>query len=86
MTIDAYRDQIKLELTGYILDLELDDATLDRIIANSLREIQRYICSTNIITIPYKDCIDLSDESNTNNQKIKVSSVSRVYRSTGYGS
>lgn len=86
MNLDAYRDQIKLELTGYMLDLEIDDSILDKIIANSLREIQRYICSTNIITIPYKSCIDLSNKEDTNNIPIKVSSVSRVYRSMGYSS
>lgn len=84
MTLDAYRDQIRLELTGYILDLEIDDSTLNKIIQNSLREIQRYICSTNIITIPFTQCIDLSDEKQTNNQKIKVSSVARVYRADGF--
>ena len=42
----AYRDEIKLLLTGNILDLELDDATLDKIINSALREIQRYISSS----------------------------------------
>lgn len=86
MTIDAYKDQIELELTGYILDLELEDTILYKIIADSLREIQRYICSTSIITIPYKSCIDLSNPEHTNNIPIKVSSVSRVFRSMGYSS
>lgn len=84
MTIDEYRDEIRLKLTGYLLEMELDDPTLDKIIKAALREVQRYICSTNIITIPYKKCIDLSNKENTNGVQIKVNSVSRVYRTQGY--
>jgi hypothetical protein len=35
-------DEIKLELTGGILDLELEDVTIEMIIRKALREIQRY--------------------------------------------
>lgn len=76
MTLEAYRDEIRLKLTGGVLDLEIDDATLDRIIASAFREIQRYIDSTVLITIPYKPCLDLT--------QYKVSSVSRVFRAEGY--
>lgn len=84
MTIDQYRDEIRLKLTGYLIEMEIDDPTLDRIIKSALREVQRYICDTNFITIPYKKCIDLSNKENTNNVQIKVNSVSRVYRTEGY--
>lgn len=83
MDLLAIREEIKLKLTGYVLELELDDATIDRIIQSALREIQRYICSTMLITIPYKKCIDLSNPENTNGHQLKVSSVSRVFRSEG---
>lgn len=76
MDITAYRDEIKLRLTGSVLDTELSDDTIDRIINASLREIQRYICSTKVITIPFKRCIDLTE--------YKVNSVSRVMRTQGY--
>ena len=76
MDITAYRDEIKLRLTGGVLDTELSDDVLDRIINASLREIQRYICSTKLITIPFKRCIDLTE--------YKVNSVSRVFRTQGY--
>ena len=75
--IQAYRDEIKLKLTGNVLDLELDDSTLDSLINSSLREIQRYIDTTKMVTIPYQACIDMSE--------YNVSSVSRVFRSEGYG-
>lgn len=76
MDISAIRDELQLKLTGGVLDLELDDATLDKIINSAFREIQRYIDTTRLATLPYKPCIDLSD--------CKVSSVSRVFRSKGY--
>ena len=76
MDITAYRDEIKLRLTGGVLDTELTDDVLDRIINASLREIQRYICSTKVITVPFKRCIDLTE--------YKVNSVSRVFRTQGY--
>lgn len=76
MDITAYRDEIKLRLTGGVLDTELTDDVLNRIINASLREIQRYICSTKVITIPFKRCIDLTE--------YKVNSVSRVLRTQGY--
>lgn len=76
MDNQAFRDEIKIRLTGGLLDLELSDESLDKIIQISLREIQRYICSTKLITVPFRKCIDLS--------KYKVSSVSRVYRAQGF--
>lgn len=72
--ISFYVDEIKMELTGGVLDLEIDDTYLQKIVNSSLREIQRYVCSTKIITIPYQRCIDLSD--------YKVNAVARVYRAT----
>lgn len=84
MTTNQFRDEIKLKLTGYLIEMEIDDATLDKIIQAALREVQRYICETNFITIPYSKCIDLSNKENTNGKQIKVNSVSRVYRTQGY--
>lgn len=84
MTQEQYRNEIKLKLTGYLLEMEINDAVLDSIINSALREVQRYICDTTFITIPYKSCIDLSNKENTNNIQINVNSVSRVYRTEGY--
>lgn len=77
MKMESYLDEIKMELTGGVLDLELDDTQLQKIVNSSLREIQRYICSTKIITIPYQKCIDLSD--------YKVNAVVRIYRANSDG-
>lgn len=76
MTLQAYVDGIKLQLTGGVLKLEVSDNVIANVVNQALREIQRYIDTTKIITIPYSACIDLS--------KYKVSSVSRVFRSEGY--
>lgn len=76
MDINAYREEIKLKLTGQVLDLEIADSTIDLAISSALREIQRYIDSTKLLTIPYTNCIDLTE--------FNVSSVSRVFRTEGY--
>lgn len=76
MDLETYREELKLKLTGGILDLELDDPTLDKVINSAFREVQRYIDTTRLATIPYSGCIDLS--------KVGVSSVSRVFRTQGF--
>lgn len=76
MTVDAIRDEIRTKLGATILDLELDDSSLDKVINSAFREIQRYIDTTKLATIQYKPCIDLSD--------CGVSSVSRVFRARSY--
>ena len=76
MIISEYIDEIKNKLTGGLLELEIDDASISKIINNSLREIQRYIDSTKIITIPYSACIDMTE--------YRVSAISNVYRAVGF--
>lgn len=76
MDMAAIKDEIQLKLTGDVVSLELSDASLTRIINSSLREIQRYIDTVAIITIPFEKCINLS--------KYNVSSVIGVRRSQGY--
>ena len=76
MDLQAYKDEIAFKLTGGILECELDDKALDQVLKAALREVQRYIDTTVIKTIPYSNCIDLSD--------YNVSSVSRVYRAKGF--
>lgn len=80
MVLSDYRDEIKLKLTGDLLETELDDNTIDRVIKSSLRELQRYISSSNLITVPYKSCIDLSNPEDTNGNQLNVNSVIAVYR------
>ena len=76
MDMQAVKDEILLKLTGDVVSMELSDATLTKIINSSLREIQRYIDTFNVVTVPYTKCIDLSD--------YKISSVVGVRRAEGY--
>lgn len=78
MKMQAYLDEIKLEVTGGgILKLEIDDSVLIQIVNSAMREMQRYICSTKIITLPYAKCIDLTN--------YKVNAVTKVFRANGDG-
>lgn len=81
----AFKDEIAFRLTGGVLQLELDDVALDNVLNAAFREVQRYIDTTKIVTIPFQRCIDLKGA--------KVSTVSTVRRAdprgggfTNYGS
>lgn len=76
MELQSYIDEIKTKLTGDVVDLDITDETLAKVITSALREIQRYIDTTVLVTVPFKECIDLTE--------YKVSSVSRVFRTLGY--
>lgn len=76
MTEEEYIENIKLVLTGGILELEIPDETLSKVLKRSLQIIQRYIDTTELITVPFARCIDISNS--------EISSVSRVFRVEGY--
>lgn len=42
MTMQEVISEIKLELTGYILDVEIDDTTIESVVKKSMRELERY--------------------------------------------
>lgn len=75
MTMQEYIDEIKLSVTGGVLELEVTDETLAAVVKSAMRELQRYVCSTKLITVPYQHSLDLSE--------YKVNSVARVYRAEG---
>lgn len=79
MTLEEYIEAIKLELTGGILELEIPDEIIGKVVNKAFKEIQRYIDTTNLITIPYTPCIDLDGFSD-----YKCSSIVKVYRTEGY--
>ena len=77
MDRQAYIDEIKFMLSGgNVLEIELNDEQISSLLNKAFREVQRYIDTTKIITIPYKPCIDLTD--------YKVNAVARVYRAESY--
>ena len=81
MKLENVLDEIKLELTGLILDMEITDETLVSVVKKALRELTRYWDESRLITIPFASCIDLEgkffDE--------QVSSIVKVYRTEGMG-
>lgn len=75
-------DEIKLELTGYVLETEIDDNTMVSVVNKALRELERYWDESAIITVPFASCIDYST---CNEFKERVSSIVKVYRTVGVG-
>ena len=76
MDRQAYRDEIRFVLTGGVLELELDDSAIDKVINAAFREVQRYISTTKLITVPFSKCIDFSG--------CNINVVTSVFRSEGY--
>lgn len=77
MTMQDIVDEIKLELTGSVLELEIEDATIEQVIKKALREIERYWDETKLITVPFASCIDLTGFDHI--------AVKNVYRAEGVG-
>lgn len=76
MRLQDYIDEIKLELTGGILELEIPDTTIANTVNKTFREIQTYIDIPRFVTVPFSSCIDLTG--------FKHSSILKVYRTEGY--
>lgn len=81
MKLEDILDEIKLELTGYLLDMEITDETLVSVVNKALRELTRYWDESRMISIPYASCIDLNGEFFDE----KVSSIVKVYRTESMG-
>lgn len=81
MKIEDIIDEIKLELTGYLLEMEIEDETLVAVVKKALRELERFWDETTMITVPFASCIDLSGDF----FKEQVSSIVKVYRTEGLG-
>ena len=81
MKLEDVLSEIKLELTGYVLDMEINDETLVSVVKKSLRELERFWDETTMITVPFASCIDLDGEFFNE----KVSSIVKVYRTKGVG-
>ena len=80
MTKNDVVEELKLQLTGQVLEMELDDSTLDLTINKALRELQRYWDETTLVTIPYASCINYAGT-----PLEESSSIVRVYRTVGVG-
>lgn len=81
MKLEDVLSEIRLELTGYILEMEIADETLVSVVNKALRELTRYWDESQFLTIPFARCIDLDGEF----FREKVSSIVKVYRTDGVG-
>lgn len=78
MTMSDYVESIKLQLFAGILEPELDDDTIERLVNTALVEMNRYYSVTNVITVPASNVIDLS-------QYPDVNIVVNVFRTQSVG-
>lgn len=81
MTLQEVIEEVKLELTGQVLELEIEDATIVQVIHKALRELERYWDETTMVTVPFASCIDYSKGEFGE----QVSSIVKVYRTEGVG-
>ena len=81
MRLEDIIDEIRLELTGYVLDMEITDETIVSVVKKALRELERFWDETTLITVPWASCIDLEGDF----FQEKVSSIVKVYRTEGIG-
>jgi hypothetical protein len=77
-TIDVI-EEIKLELTGGLLELEIEDAQLEMVVKKALRELQRYWDESSFVTVPFESCIDLVK------YQLDSCAIVKVYRTSGMG-
>lgn len=77
-SLEDIREEIRLKLTGDLLEIELEDDTINQIIMSAIRELQRYITVTRLITVPFERCIDLKNYDCINN-------VVAIYRTDELG-
>lgn len=77
MKMEEIIEEIRLTLTGGVIELGLDDETLELIVNKSIREVNRYINETKLITIPYSRCIDMSG--------FDVKNIFDIYRTDAIG-
>lgn len=80
MKMEDVINEVKLELSGGVLDLEIEDATIKMVVQKVLRELQRYWDETSMITVPYAKCIDYKGT-----PLEESSSIVKVYRTVGVG-
>ena len=83
MNIEYYVNRVKLELTGGVLQSEIDDDGFKNIVNLALQDLNRYYDQTALVQSSAGTCIDLAKLEEKN--KIKIGSVAFVYRANGTG-
>ena len=88
MNLQTILEEIRITLTGDILELEISDDAIVKVVNTCIREINRYYNATTYKTLPYQQCIDFNNKVIANGEEtmLHISSVSNVYRTTGMSS
>ena len=60
MTLEEYTEFVKFNLTGDVLELEISDESIAKVVKESLKEIQRYTNEFRLKEVAYSNCIDIS--------------------------
>ena len=84
MTLEYYINRIKLELTGGVLQTEIDDKGFKDIINIALQDLNRYYDQTQLIESDSSSCIDLT--ALEEKAGVKINNVAHVYRTNAVGS
>ena len=84
-SLEDIREEIKLKLTGGILEFELEDDAINAVIMSAIRELQRYITVTRFMTVPFSRCIDLKHIKDQDDNDVSVSQVVSIYRTNDLG-
>lgn len=75
MTRDEYIDDVKMTLGFPVVDIELNDAVIGKLVDRAFREVKRYITETHFVTIPYSTTgIDVT--------KYKINAVVQIFRTS----
>ena len=77
MTLSEYIEDIKDEVAVGVLELEITDEQIGRLVLKCFREVQRYIDETRLVEVPFSGCIDLTN--------FKYHSIVNIYRSDTLG-
>lgn len=67
MELKDYVERIKLQLTGGVIELEINDKTIERMINATIRELNNYYNVSELIEVPGSRCIDLTNYPQINN-------------------
>lgn len=85
MKLEDIISEIKLELTGSVLEMEIadeNDETLKQVVKKAIREISRYWDETTLVEMPFASCIGLADSELSSEKSI---AIVKVYHTRGHG-
>lgn len=76
MELKDYIDKIKFQLTGGIIECELDDDGIRKVVNMAMEEMNRYYNVTSLIQVPSSSCIDIVEYP-------QIESIISVHRVSG---